>query len=462
MTDATQFYELEQGIIRLIRTHPDSPEMLLGISLILKDAFLADICLMVAGSSLAVPVQGVFRDANGSVILSYDHLEILLCDPWIGQLLAAQDPLAIGDLHGILEDAPIQPSSLSKMIPVRACLGIATNFKSHVNGMIIMGHKHPHEWTSQERELLKVASEPVAIAYSIAQPQRPAKSVSLDESPILKVWYEATRQRLEQQQQLNEQLTENLNKLIHNIITTMSDQTRNPLSRLRMGIEVLRSNRLPPEGQQQRLDILQQAWQELNDINQQILRLRDLQSQRLTFNPVAINLPQLMQEVLQLKQESWTTKRYPPLNWAIATPQTPQAEATSEPLPILHNDPEHLRNILVELLNNAGKFSVPNTTVTLSASVAANSDSPSIAITVTNEAACLSPEDQKYLFEPFYRVQSVIDSAVPGIGLGLSIVKGLVNLLQGKIEVSCLPSNPPEQCTIAFTLTFPVFPLQPS
>ncbi|WLT39186.1 hypothetical protein NON20_05980 [Synechocystis sp. B12] len=57
-------------------------------------------------------------------------------------------------------------------------------------------------------------------------------------SPILKIWYEASRRQLEQQKQWNE-------KLINNIITIMSDQTRNPLATIRMVVATLRATPLP-------------------------------------------------------------------------------------------------------------------------------------------------------------------------------------------------------------------------
>ena len=59
------------------------------------------------------------------------------------------------------------------------------------------------------------------------------------------------------------------------------------------------------------------------------------------------------------------------------------------------------------------------------------------------------------VFEPFYREQTVIDSGIPGIGVGLYIVEDLVQLLRGKISVECLPTEHPKHCKIVFRLVLP-------
>ncbi|MBC8121409.1 MAG: PAS domain-containing protein [Gemmatimonadaceae bacterium] len=87
-----------------------------------------------------------------------------------------------------------------------------------------------------------------------------------------------------------------------------------------------------------------------------------------------------------------------------------------------------LKQILTNLLNNALKYSAPDGTVRLEL---ACRDGQAI-FKVVDEGIGIAPEDQERLFEPFYRGQNV--SGIPGFGLGLAIVRRLVDLLEGQLS----------------------------
>jgi signal transduction histidine kinase len=91
-------------------------------------------------------------------------------------------------------------------------------------------------------------------------------------------------------------------------------------------------------------------------------------------------------------------------------------------------DKNILNNILFNLLSNASKYSGP-TPIQLSTRMS----NSSLLITVKDLGIGISEEDQKHLFERFFRSKSTIN--LPGTGLGLNIVKKYVDLLGGQIEV---------------------------
>lgn len=98
--------------------------------------------------------------------------------------------------------------------------------------------------------------------------------------------------------------------------------------------------------------------------------------------------------------------------------------------PILHTDPKLLRNIFINLLNNAIKFS-PNKTAVY---VSVLQDDQGVHVRVRDEGIGISADDAKNIFEPFYRAPTVM--VIKGTGLGLSIVKKAVDLLGGTIDVT--------------------------
>jgi len=86
-----------------------------------------------------------------------------------------------------------------------------------------------------------------------------------------------------------------------------------------------------------------------------------------------------------------------------------------------------LRNILFNLLTNASKYSEPNTNIFLSS----HHGNGELEIRIQDEGIGIPEEEQKYLFERFFRASNV--SNIQGTGLGLNIVKRYTELLNGSI-----------------------------
>jgi signal transduction histidine kinase len=122
----------------------------------------------------------------------------------------------------------------------------------------------------------------------------------------------------------------------------------------------------------------------------------------------------------------------------------------------LYADPESLEHILTELLLNAGKYSDAGTTVRLSANRQATADGDKIAISISNDGAGISPEELPHIFDKFRRGKGVTARAVPGTGLGLALVKYLVEHLNGAIEVTSEPLNDSKVYRTTFTVKLPL------
>ena len=106
-----------------------------------------------------------------------------------------------------------------------------------------------------------------------------------------------------------------------------------------------------------------------------------------------------------------------------------------------------LRQVLSNLLANAVKFSPEGSTVTLTA----RDEPEGLVIEVADEGIGIPPEDQAHIFDDFFRASNV--EGINGAGLGLSIVKKIVDAHQGRIEVQS-PYQPGKSGT-KFTATIP-------
>ncbi len=95
-------------------------------------------------------------------------------------------------------------------------------------------------------------------------------------------------------------------------------------------------------------------------------------------------------------------------------------------------DPLRLSQVLANLLNNAAKYTDPNGEIYLQAIV----DAQSITIIVSDTGIGIKSEAIPLIFDMFSQVKSVQDRSEGGLGIGLALAKGLVEMHNGTIEVS--------------------------
>jgi PAS domain S-box-containing protein len=113
-------------------------------------------------------------------------------------------------------------------------------------------------------------------------------------------------------------------------------------------------------------------------------------------------------------------------------------------LPIIWADPDRFQQIVLNLLNNALKYSPPETEIILRA----REEAKNLIVEVQDEGPGISEEEQKRLFEPYHRTES--DRArLSGLGLGLALSKTIVELQGGEIWVK---SRKGEGSTFSFSL----------
>lgn len=103
-------------------------------------------------------------------------------------------------------------------------------------------------------------------------------------------------------------------------------------------------------------------------------------------------------------------------------------------LPEVNIDAERIRQVLANLLSNAFKYSDPGSPVSVSVGRDQRAGRPGVVGLRVKDSGCgILPEEMPYLFDRFWRSPRVV--AIRGTGLGMSIVKSLVELHEGSIEV---------------------------
>jgi PAS domain S-box-containing protein len=106
-------------------------------------------------------------------------------------------------------------------------------------------------------------------------------------------------------------------------------------------------------------------------------------------------------------------------------------------LPKLDVDGSAIERVLANLLDNANKYSPPNSPITISARVIGRT----LELRVDDRGAGIAPDDYERIFEPFYRRRDMTSATPPGHGLGLAICRSIVAAHGGHIWAASRPGG---------------------
>ncbi|MCL7929024.1 sensor histidine kinase [Halomonas llamarensis] len=220
----------------------------------------------------------------------------------------------------------------------------------------------------------------------------------------------------------NERLRE-LDRLKDEFVAMVSHELRTPLTSIRAFAEILRdSDKMPDEKRQHFLGVIVHESQRLSRLIEEILDLARLESGRLTLNPETLDLAELARHsvdaISRLQENRGVT-----LNVKIDI----------EPAMIV-GDSDRLEQVIINLLDNAGKF--------------ADRDDPQVLLrlyahkkhfrlSVEDNGPGISAEERERVFEKFHQIEQSSGSATrgrpKGSGLGLPISRGIVAHLGGRL-----------------------------
>lgn len=123
-------------------------------------------------------------------------------------------------------------------------------------------------------------------------------------------------------------------------------------------------------------------------------------------------------------------------------------------LPLVLGDPTALKHALQNLLSNAAKYGTEGSHwIGVSASKSTDGDEPVVEIRVADRGPGIPADEQEQIFDPFYRGRRALEDQIHGTGLGLSLVKGIVEAHGGTISVRSQPMKGTE-----FVLRIPAAP----
>jgi signal transduction histidine kinase len=286
-------------------------------------------------------------------------------------------------------------------------------------GWLVLQHDRSRHWHPVELKLLQCQIYQIALARIYRQVLKQSRTTIANRTSQVQTslqlqakLHEVSRKRLEKLQQANQ--------LKDEFISTISHELRTPLTSMSLAIKMLRQVDVDPARRQQYLDILEDQCQREIKLVNDLLKLQQLESHQLEFRPQQISLNQFVSEQATFVADRWPEKKL--LELSLHLPQ-----GSSQ----LETDADSLKHIIEELLINAGKFALPQTMVEVWLTI----ESAQVIFQIDNLSKPISEVDLAMLFDRFQRGSGTTQQAIAGTGLGLALVKSMVEHIQGSITL---------------------------
>jgi two-component system sensor histidine kinase QseC len=212
-------------------------------------------------------------------------------------------------------------------------------------------------------------------------------------------------------------------------------ELRTPISALKIQLHNLKND--PTSGEETFLQ-LQSGVERMQHLVEQLLSLYRSTPSEFSNNFTPINLYQLAQEVIAEQHLSFEQKH-----------QSLELTGTES---LINGDLFSLQTLMQNLLSNANKYTPNNGTIKVSVSNLSQQldDTPKVYLKIEDSGIGIDPTDYHKIYERFQRLNKKDVAATPGCGLGLTIVRHIVELHGGSIHIS--PSSVPSGTT--FTVLF--------
>ena len=327
-----------------------------------------------------------------------------------GQILGYEDDR--GNLRPIDDiDQPVQLIAVHThdrlVIPLRV--------QDEIIGVIELDGKDADDpWTDEDRILAE------AVAHEFAITLQDARS------------HQMTSQALEEMREAD--------RLKSQFLANMSHELRTPLNSIIGFSRVILKGIDGPvtENQEQDLSAIYNAGQHLLGLINDILDLSKIEAGKMELTFSEVDLPEIIHGVMSTAVGLVKDK---PIELVLDLP---------DDLPSIQADNIRLRQILLNLVSNATKFTEEGH-IGISVRLIVRGSQPEVVIAVFDTGHGISPEDHEKIFEPFSQVDASPTRKTGGTGLGLSICKHLVELHRGVLWVESLPG---EGSTFAFTIPY--------
>jgi len=199
-------------------------------------------------------------------------------------------------------------------------------------------------------------------------------------------------------------------------VSNVSHEIQSPLTSIRGFAQALKSNSLSDAERLHYLEIIEMESKRLSRLADDLLKLTSLEAEQVKFAPRLYRLDKQVRSLILTCEPQWAEKKI-------------EMDVALKELTI-HADEDLLSQVWLNLLHNSIKFTPPGGSI----KVALRTHGDKIEFSITDSGIGIATEDQLHIFERFYKADKARTHATEGSGLGLSIVKKIIDLHKGTID----------------------------
>lgn len=383
--------------------------------------------------------EALFQFASSGMLVTNQHGVILMANPALERIFG----YGIGELHYARIEQLLPESMRGKHAEMREGYHQKPRPRTMGEGLDLMGRKKDGEIFPVEVSLSPFVSgkQQLVVAFVIDNTKRKRY-----ENSILQQKQELS-ELMDALSTLNEQLEEKvaertlelqsardelslalvkekeLGELKSRFVSMASHEFRTPLSAVLSSASLINSylERGEVEKIRKHAERIKNAVNGLNTILTEFLSLGKLEEGRITASPAQISLPDCVTDV------------YSELKTLFRTGQ--QFDYQHEGPEMIHIDGNILRNVLINLISNAIKYSGEGTVIWVKTVV----DGNIMRLSIRDEGIGIPYDEQKHLFDRFFRASNATN--IHGTGLGLYIVRRYVEMMNGSIRFESEPEQ---------------------
>ncbi len=296
---------------------------------------------------------------------------------------------------------------------------VSPESKNKLWGVLVVHACHTRRvWHQDEAQLLQQIANQLAIA--------------IQQSHL----FEQLQQELTERQLTQQQLTERNQELLRatrlkdEFLANMSHELRTPLNAILGMSEGLQDDVFGPVNEEQirALQTIERSGQHLLELINDILDVAKIEAGQVELDCQPTAIANLCQSSLSFIKQQALNKR---IQLAVNLPLR---------LPDIILDERRIRQVLINLLNNAVKFTPEGGRITLEVSHWSHSREDEsqtyLRFSISDTGIGISPDDIQKLFQPFVQIDSALNRRYQGTGLGLALVKQIVDLHHGQVMLT--------------------------
>lgn len=208
-----------------------------------------------------------------------------------------------------------------------------------------------------------------------------------------------------------------MEKMRQEFISNVSHEIQSPLTSIRGFARALRNEKLSAESRLHYLDIIESESMRLSKLSDNLLRLASLEADTIKLEPRVYRLDKQIRLIVLSCEPQWSEKE---LHMDVALEDVE-----------IKADEDMMSQAFINLIHNSIKFTPEGGQV----SIALYKQEHMITFKISDTGMGMAEEDTSRIFERFYKADKSRNPSVKGSGLGLSIVKKIVELHLGTIEV---------------------------